>query len=182
MAAIRTYQGISPTIGENVYVDEASVVIGDVTLENDSSIWPGAVIRGDVNHIRIGARTNIQDGAVLHVSHKTDALPDGWPLMIGDDVTVGHNVTLHGCRIGHRILVGIGTIVLDNVTVEDEVIIGAGALVPPGKTLKSGFLYVGSPCKQARPLTEKEKQHLSSSAAHYVKIKNNFLTEPNTKP
>ncbi|MGI1679423.1 MAG: gamma carbonic anhydrase family protein [Cellvibrionaceae bacterium] len=180
MAAIRTYQGIAPKIGKNVYVDEASTVIGDVSIGEDSSIWPGAVLRGDVNHIRVGKRTSVQDGAVLHVTHKNETLPDGWPLIIGDDVTIGHNVSLHGCRIGHRILVGIGAIVLDNVTVEDEVIIGAGTLVPPGKTLESGFLYVGSPCKQVRALTKNERERLSYSAAHYVKVKNHFLAE--TKP
>lgn len=177
MAALRTYQGIAPTLGNDVYIDEASTVIGDVTIGDDSSIWPGAVIRGDVNHIQIGKRTSVQDGAVLHVTHKSKALPEGYPLIIGDDVTIGHNVSLHGCRIGDRILVGIGAIVLDNVTVEDEVIIGAGTLVPPGKTLESGYLYVGSPCKQARALTDSERERLSYSAAHYVKVKNHFLTE-----
>ncbi|MGH1472011.1 MAG: gamma carbonic anhydrase family protein [Cellvibrionaceae bacterium] len=175
MASVRTYQGITPTIGTDVYIDEASSVIGDVTIGKDSSIWPGAVLRGDVNHISVGKRTSVQDGAVLHVTHKSETLPDGWPLIIGDDVTIGHNASLHGCRIGDRILVGIGAIVLDNVTVEDEVIIGAGTLVPPGKTLESGFLYVGSPCKQVRALTDNERERLSYSAQHYVKVKNQFL-------
>ncbi len=171
----RPYQDISPTIADSVFIDPAASVIGDVEIGADSSVWPGAVIRGDVNHIRIGERTSVQDCAVLHVTHKRDSLPEGWPLIIGDDVTIGHKVTLHGCTLGNRILVGIGTIILDGVTVEDDVMIGAGTLVPPGKTLKSGHLYIGSPCKQVRTLTESEMANLPYQAAHYVKVKNHYL-------
>lgn len=171
---IRAYQSIHPSIASNCFIDPAAVVIGDVVIGDDSSVWPGAVIRGDVNHIRIGARTSVQDGAVLHVTHKRDSLPEGWPLIIGDDVTIGHKVCLHGCNVGNRILIGIGTIVLDGVTIEDDVIIGAGSLVPPGKTLQSGFLYVGSPCKQVRKLSDDEIKMLPYQAAHYVKVKNNY--------
>ncbi|MEH6639879.1 MAG: gamma carbonic anhydrase family protein [Porticoccaceae bacterium] len=174
-ANIRSFQGITPTLGERAYVDEAATVIGDVQLGDDASVWPGAVIRGDMHRIRIGCRTSIQDGSVLHITHSSDYNPDGWPLIIGDDVTVGHNVTLHGCTLGNRILVGIGSTVMDGAVVEDEVMIGAGALVPPGKRLQSGFLYVGSPCKQARPLKDSERAFFTYSAGNYVKLKNQYL-------
>jgi len=173
---IRSYQHKHPLVGANCYIDPMAVVIGDVEIGADSSVWPGAVIRGDVNRIRIGARTSVQDASVLHVSHKRDSLPEGWPLLIGDDVTIGHKVTLHGCHLYNRILVGIGSIVLDGAIVEDNVIIGAGSLVPPGKKLKSGFLYLGSPCKQVRALTDDEIAMLPYQASHYVKIKNNYLS------
>ena len=123
-------------------------------------MWPLTVIRGDMHRIRIGARTSIQDGSVLHITHAGPFNPDGYPLTIGDDVTVGHKVILHGCTIGNRVLVGMGAIVMDGAVVEDEVVIGAGSLVPPGKRLESGYLYVGSPVKQARPLSDKEKAYL----------------------
>ncbi len=110
---------------------------------------------------------------MLHVSHKNDTKPNGSPLIIGEDVTVGHHVTLHGCTIGNRVLVGINTVILDDVVIEDDVMIGAGSLVPPRKVLKSGYLYVGSPVQQVRPLTEKELAFLPYSARHYVKVQNN---------
>lgn len=175
MHSIRPYLDHRPVIGERVYVDPAAAVIGEVRIGDDSSIWPFAALRGDVNHIDIGARTSVQDGSVLHVTHKRAELPDGWPLIVGDDVTVGHKVTLHGCTLGNRIIVGIGTIILDGVTVEDDVMIGAGTLVPPGKTLASGYLYLGSPAKPVRPLTEEEIAYLPYSAAHYVKVKDHYL-------
>jgi len=175
--SIRTFQGITPTLGERVFVDPSAVVLGDVQVGADSSIWPHAAIRGDVHRIRIGARTSIQDGSVLHVTHAGPFNPDGYPLEIGDDVTVGHQVTLHGCRIGNRVLVGMGAIVLDGAVVEDEVVIGAGSLVPPGKTLESGYLYVGSPVKQARPLSDKERGFFRYSADNYVRLKDQHLAE-----
>ena len=135
------------------------------------------MIRGDVKSIRIGKNSNVQDHCMLHVSHKNQSKPNGSPLMIGEDVTVGHHVTLHGCTIGNRVLVGINTVVLDDVIIEDDVMIGAGSLVPPRKILKSGFLYVGSPVQQVRPLTEKEIEFLSYSALRYVKVKNNYLQQ-----
>ncbi|MNC58686.1 UDP-3-O-[3-hydroxymyristoyl] glucosamine N-acyltransferase [compost metagenome] len=153
------------------------MVIGDVELGDDCSVWPLAVIRGDMHSIRIGARTSIQDGSVLHITHAGPFNPGGYPLEIGEDVTVGHKVTLHGCRIGSRVLVGMGTIIMDGVVVEDEVVIGAGTLVPPGKTLESGYLYVGSPAKQARPLSDKERAFFAYSAANYVKLKDLHLVE-----
>ena len=172
---LRAYQGYTPQLGERAYVDPAAVVIGDVTLGADSSVWPCAVIRGDMHRIRIGDRTSIQDNSVLHITHAGPYNPDGYPVTIGNDVTVGHSVTLHGCTIGDRVLVGIGSTVLDGAVVEDEVIIGAGTLVPPGKTLESGYLYVGSPCKQARPLKDSERKFFRYSASNYVKLKDTYL-------
>ncbi len=175
--AIRKYQGTTPTLGEKVFVDVSAVVIGDVVLGDDSSVWPLTVIRGDMHRIRIGARTSVQDGSVLHITHAGPFNPDGFPLLIGDDVTIGHKVMLHGCTVGNRILIGMGSTVMDGAVVEDEVIIGAGSLVPPGRVLESGFLYVGSPAKQARPLTEKERAFFTYSAANYVRLKDQHLAE-----
>ena len=171
---LRTYQGIHPQLGDNVYVDQASVLVGDIALDTDASIWPMVAARGDVNHIRIGKNSNVQDHAMLHVSHKKADKPEGSPLIIGEDVTIGHHVKLHGCTIGNRVLVGIGTIILDDVIVEDDVMIGAGSLVPPNKVLESGYLYVGSPVKKVRPLTDKEKAFLPYSAQNYVKVSVNY--------
>jgi carbonic anhydrase/acetyltransferase-like protein (isoleucine patch superfamily) len=167
---IRAFQGIQPTIPVSAFVDDSAVVIGDVTLGEDCSVWPTAVIRGDVNSIRIGARTNIQDGTVIHVTHDGPHSPGGAATSVGDDVTVGHKVILHACAIGDRVLVGMGAVVMDEVVVEPDVVIGAGSLVTPGKTLASGHLYVGSPARQVRPLTEREREHLVYSADHYVKL------------
>jgi carbonic anhydrase/acetyltransferase-like protein (isoleucine patch superfamily) len=173
--SIETYQGIAPTLGERVYVHPAAVVIGKVTLGEDVSVWPTAVVRGDVQSIQIGARTSIQDGAVLHVTHDGPYAPGGRALLIGSDVTIGHRVTLHACTIGNACLIGMGAIVLDNAVIEDLVMIGAGSLVPPGKELKRGGLYVGSPVKRVRDLTAREIEFLTYSAAHYVKVKNEYL-------
>lgn len=174
---IRSYKGITPTYDNSVYIDESSVLVGDITLGKDSSVWPLVAARGDVNYIRIGERTNIQDGSVLHLTRASKSNPDGYPLIIGDDVTVGHKVMLHGCQLGSRILVGMGAIVMDNAIVEDDVIIGGGSLVPPNKRLESGYLYVGSPVKQARPLTEQERAFLKISADNYVQLKDEYLAE-----
>ncbi|MCT8090579.1 gamma carbonic anhydrase family protein [Acinetobacter sp. C_4_1] len=171
---IRPYLDVAPQIDDSCYVDDMSVVIGDVVLAENVSVWPFAVIRGDVNHIRIGKNSNVQDHAMLHVSHKKADKPEGSPLIIGEDVTIGHHVTLHGCSIGNRVLVGINTIVLDDVVIEDDVMIGAGSLVPPRKHLESGYLYVGSPVQKVRPLTDKEKEFLPYSARHYVKVAENY--------
>ena len=175
--SIRTFQEHTPALGERVFVDPSAVLIGDIEIGEDSSVWPLTVIRGDMHRIRIGKRSSIQDGSVLHITHAGPFNPDGFPLTIGDEVTVGHKVTLHGCTLGSRILVGMGSIVMDGAVVEDEVIIGAGSLVPPGKTLESGHLYVGSPVKQARPLTEKERSFFSYTAGNYVKLKDQHLAE-----
>ncbi len=174
---IRSYQGVRPQFNARVFVDPTAVIIGDVVIGEDSSLWPYTIARGDMHRIRIGSRTSIQDGCVLHITHASDFNPDGHPLIIGDDVTVGHSVNLHGCTIGNRVLVGIGSTVLDGAIVEDEVVIGAGTLVPPGKRLVSGFLYVGSPCKQARPLKDSEKQFFKYSANNYVKLKDAHIAE-----
>ncbi len=174
---LRQYQGIYPTLGSENYIDPSAVVVGDITLANDVSIWPLVAARGDVNSIKIGARTNIQDGTVLHVTRKSDHNPSGNPLIIGDDVTVGHKCMLHGCTRGRRILVGRGAIIMDGATVEDDVFIGAGSLVPPNKTLISGYLYVGNPVKQVRLLKESESNFLSESAHNYVNLKNEYLAQ-----
>lgn len=174
---IRPYKGVRPQSGERVMIDITSVVIGDVVLDDDVGIWPLVVIRGDVNRVTIGKRSNIQDGSVLHLTHKSAANPEGHPLIIGEDVTVGHKVMLHGCTIGDRVLVGMGSILLDGVIVEDDVMIGAGSLVSPGKRLESGYLYLGSPAKKIRPLTEEEIGGLLYSANNYVGWKNDYLSE-----
>lgn len=175
--AIRKFQDMSPQFGQRVYVDTAATVIGDVTLGDDVSVWPGAVIRGDLLPIAVGARTNVQDNAVLHTTHQSKFNPAGWPLVIGDDVVIGHRAVLHGCTVGNRVLVGIGVIVNDGAAVEDEVMIGAGCLVPPGKRLASGFVYVGNPAKQLRPLTEAEREFFTYSPANYVRLKDRYLAE-----
>lgn len=175
--AIRTYQQFTPRLGERVFVDASAVVLGDVEIGSDSSVWPLVVIRGDMHSIRIGERSSVQDGSVLHITHAGPFNPQGFPLNIGDEVTIGHNVTLHGCSLGNRILVGMGSIIMDGAVVQDEVVIGAGSLVPPGKVLESGYLYVGSPVKQARALTDKERSYFSYSAANYVRLKDQHLME-----
>ncbi len=168
------YRGVCPTVGAGAYIDPTAVVIGDVVLGADVSVWPMAVIRGDVNYIRIGARSNVQDGSVLHVTRPYPGSDAGWPLIIGDDVVIGHKVTVHGCTIGNRVLVGIGAIVLDGAMVEDDVMIGAGTLVSPGKRLKSGGLYLGSPARRARELTAAEIARIPAMAGFYVDLKNEY--------
>ncbi|AGH80281.1 carbonic anhydrase [Psychromonas sp. CNPT3] len=172
---IRPYQGIFPKIADSVYLDPFCSIIGDVQLAEDVSIWPMCVLRGDVNTIKVGKRTNIQDGAVLHVARKGEASKEGYSLYIGDDVTVGHKAMLHACHIQDRVLIGMGAIVLDNANIESDVILGAGSLVPSNKTLKSGFLYIGSPAKAIRELTIDELAFLKRSAMHYVKLKNDYI-------
>lgn len=171
---IRAYQGITPTLGARVYVDESAVVIGRTALGDDVSVWPCAVLRGDVNRIEIGARTNIQDGSVLHVVHDGPFAPGGLPLIIGEDVTVGHKAMLHAARIGSRCLIGMSAVILDGAVIEDEVLVAAGSLVPPGKRLAARGLYMGNPVRRARDLTAPEIEQLLYSARHYVKIKDNY--------
>lgn len=175
----RSYKGISPTLAKRVYVDDSAVLIGDIHIDEDSSVWPLVAARGDVNHIRIGKRTNIQDGCVLHVTRTSAGDTEGFPLIIGDDVTLGHRAMLHGCTLGSRILVGMAAVIMDGAVVGDDVIIGGGALVAPGKQLESGYLYVGSPARRIRPLTDAEKRFLKDSAANYVILKNDYLQEQN---
>ncbi|EGT5662801.1 gamma carbonic anhydrase family protein [Cronobacter dublinensis subsp. dublinensis] len=182
-SVLRPYKNTFPQTGQRVMVDCSSVVIGDVRMADDVGVWPLVVIRGDVNYVCVGARTNIQDGSVLHVTHKSSYNPDGNPLLIGEDVTVGHKVMLHGCTIGNRVLVGMGSIVLDGAIIEDDVMIGAGSLVPQNKRLESGYLYLGSPVKQIRPLKEAEREGLRYSANNYVKWKDEYLAqESQTQP
>jgi carbonic anhydrase/acetyltransferase-like protein (isoleucine patch superfamily) len=172
---IRPYRDARPVIGQRVWIDPAAVVIGRVTIGDDASVWPGAVLRGDVNYIEIGARTSIQDGSVLHVASARLAGAEGIPLLVGAECTVGHRVILHACTIGTRCLVGMGAIVMDGAIVGDEVIIGAGSLVPAGKKLVPRTLWVGSPARQARALSDKEIAMLAESAAHYVALKDDYL-------
>ena len=174
---VRGFRDWQPVLGDRVFVDPSAVVLGDVELGDDCSVWPGAIIRGDMHRIRIGDRTSVQDGSVLHITHAGPFNPDGYPLTIGDDVTIGHKVLLHGCSIGDRVLVGMGSIVMDGAVVEDEVIIGAGSLVPANRTLESGYLYMGSPAKQVRALTDKEREFFTYSAANYVRLKDQHLLE-----
>lgn len=178
---LRPHQNQTPQLGARVYIDPMACVIGDVHLGDDCSVWPHTVIRGDMHRIRIGARCSLQDNSALHITHAGPYEADGFPLTIGDDVTVGHRVVLHGCTIGSRVLIGIGAIVMDGVVIEDEVVLGAGSLVPPGKKLESGFLYVGSPAKQVRALTEREKAFFTYSANNYRKLKDRYLDETVSK-
>jgi carbonic anhydrase/acetyltransferase-like protein (isoleucine patch superfamily) len=174
---IATYKGVTPTIPSTCFVDPSAVLYGDIELKEEASIWPLVAARGDVNHIRIGARTNVQDGSVLHVTRTSEKFPKGFPLIIGDDVTIGHKCMLHGCTLGNRILVGMGAIIMDGAVVQDDVFIGAGTLVPPNKVLESGYLYVGNPMVQKRVLSESEVAFLKQSALNYVKLNNEYLAE-----
>jgi len=169
---IRSFKGIKPETPQSCYIDETALIIGDVKLGEHSSVWPMTVIRGDVNRIRIGNNTNIQDGSVLHVSHKGEYNLEGGALHIGNNVTVGHKVILHACTIGDSCLIGMGSIVMDNAIIEPQVMLGAGSLVTGGKTLESGYLWLGNPVKRVRKLTQKEITFLDYSALHYVKLKN----------
>ncbi|WP_029591732.1 gamma carbonic anhydrase family protein [Franconibacter pulveris] len=178
-AVLRPYQTFFPQLGNRVMIDASSVVIGDVRIADDVGIWPLVAIRGDVNYVEIGSRTNIQDGSVLHVTHKSSYNPEGNPLIIGEEVTVGHKVMLHGCTIGNRVLVGMGSIILDGAVIEDDVMIGAGSLVPQNRRLESGYLYLGSPVKQIRPLKEAEIEGLKYSANNYVRWKDEYLAQDN---
>lgn len=171
---IRTFQGITPRIAATAYVDEAAVVIGDVTIGEDSSLWPTAVARGDVHRITIGARTNIQDGSVLHVTSDTAFYPGGFALTVGDNITVGHRAVLHACTIGDHCLIGMGSVILDGAVLEPRVLLGAGSVVAPGKTLKGGHLWLGSPAQCVRPLRDEELAYLEFSAEHYVALKNDY--------
>ncbi len=173
--SIRPHKAHHPALGQRVHVDESAVVIGDVALGDDCSVWPLTVIRGDMHRIRIGARCSIQDGSVLHITHASDYNPGGFPLTIGDDVTVGHKALLHGCTIHNQVLIGMGATVMDGAVIESQVILGAGSLVPPGKVLSSGYLYTGTPARQVRPLTDSEKTYFLYTAANYVKLKNEYL-------
>lgn len=174
---IKSFRGHTPKLGQRVWVDDSAVLIGNIEIGDDSSIWPLVSIRGDMHHIRIGARTSIQDNSCLHITHASEFNPAGYPLQIGDDVTIGHLVMLHGCTIGNQILVGMSSTILDGAIIEDKVVIAAGSLVPPGKTLISGYLYLGSPVKQIRPLTETEQAYFQYACQNYVKLKDEYLAQ-----
>jgi carbonic anhydrase/acetyltransferase-like protein (isoleucine patch superfamily) len=167
---IAPHHGVEPRLAHGSWVHPHATVIGEVSLGRDASVWPGAVIRGDVNWISIGDATNIQDNSVLHVSHKTPANPAGGPLVIGARVTVGHTVILHACTIEDECLIGMGSIILDRAVVQKHVLLGAGSLVPEGKVLESGHLYLGRPAKLVRALTAEELAYFNYSAEHYVKL------------
>jgi len=175
--SIRSHAGLHPRIAAGVYIDPDAVVIGDVEIGAGSSVWPMTVIRGDIHHIRIGERTSVQDGSVLHVTHAGPYNPDGFPLIIGDDVTIGHKVMLHGCTMGNRILIGMAAVIMDGAMVNDEIIVGAGTLVPPGKVLESGYLYIGNPVRQVRPLSDKELQYFHYTSKRYVDLGAAYLDE-----
>jgi carbonic anhydrase/acetyltransferase-like protein (isoleucine patch superfamily) len=174
--SIRPYLDWQPSIGARAWIDPAATVIGRVSVGEDASIWPGAVVRGDVNWISIGARTSIQDGSVLHVASSRLAGGDGIPLVIGEECTVGHGVVLHACTVGRRCLIGMGAIVMDGAVIGDESIVGAGALVTAGTEIPPRTLWTGSPARQRRTLEAKEIAFLAESAAHYLKLKNDYLT------
>jgi len=168
---IRRFQDKTPIIDDSAYIDDTASVIGDVEIGANSSVWPMTVIRGDVHSIRIGERTNIQDASVCHVTHDGDFSPGGFPLTVGNNVTVGHRVLLHACTVGDDCLIGMAATIMDGAVIEDNVIVGAGSLVPTGKRLESGYLYVGSPVKRVRELNDKELAFLKYSAEHYSKLK-----------
>lgn len=169
------YLDTAPQLGARTYLHPSCQVIGDVTIGDDSSVWCQTVLRGDVNRIVIGRGSNIQDLTMGHVSHRTPDKPEGSPLIIGDHVTVGHSVILHGCTIGNECLIGMGSIVMDDVLIPDHVMVGAGSLIPPGKVLEGGMLYVGRPAQAVRALTESELAYLRYSAEHYMRVKDNYL-------
>jgi carbonic anhydrase/acetyltransferase-like protein (isoleucine patch superfamily) len=172
--AIRDFQGTTPRIHASAYVDPAAVVIGDVTVGEHTSIWPMAVVRGDVNSVVIGAYTNVQDGSVIHCTHDGPYTPGGYPTRIGDRVTIGHNAVVHACTVGEYCLVGMSATIMDGAVLEPRVMLGAGSLVPPGKVLEGGCLWVGVPAKRVRALTERELESLNYSAEHYVRLKNKY--------
>lgn len=174
---IRKFETHIPQLAESAWADETAVIIGNVIIGADSSIWPGAVIRGDIHSIQIGERTSVQDNSVIHATHAGKYHPEGFKTIIGSNVTVGHGVILHGCTVKDYCLVGMGALILDGAIIEEDVFVGAGSLVPPGKILESGYLWVGSPVKRARPLTTEELEFIRYSANHYVQLKNRYRND-----
>ena len=170
MADIRSFQGKTPSIAADAWVDPTAVIIGEVELGPGSSIWPLVVVRGDIHHIKIGSNTNIQDGSVVHVTHDSRFNPGGYPTIIGDSVTVGHKVMLHGCTIGNSCLIGMGAVVMDGAVIESRVVLGAGSLVPGGKILEGGYLWHGSPVRRVRELNEQEQEFLDYSPMNYARL------------
>ena len=175
-SVLRPFRDRLPTLGARAYVDPAASVIGDVVLGDDVSVWPFTVVRGDVNFVRIGDRTNLQDGTVVHVSHDgPHAKLGGFATRIGSDVTIGHKAIIHACTIEDAVLVGMGAIVLDGAIVRKHGFVGAGALVPPGKVVGEGELWLGNPAKKVRVLSDAEIEALYYSAGHYVRLKDEYL-------
>ena len=174
-SSLRPYLDQYPRLGQRVYVDPAATVIGDVELADDVSVWPGTIIRGDVNHIRIGARSNVQDGTIIHVSHHSPYNKAGYPTLVGADVTIGHGTIIHACTIEDACLIGMGACILDGATVKQHGFVGAGAVVGPGKVVGEGELWVGNPARCVRRLDDKAIEGLLYSAAHYVRVKDDYL-------
>lgn len=172
---LSSYLNTKPVIGDGVYLHPSCQIIGEVQIGDDSSVWCNSVLRGDVNRIVIGRGSNIQDLTMCHVSHRTPDKPQGSPLVVGDYVTVGHSVILHGCTIGNDCLIGMGSIIMDDVVIPERVMVAAGSLVSPGKVLESGKLYMGRPATAVRELTAAELAYLRYSAEHYMRVKNNYL-------
>jgi len=168
---IKPFRGVLPTIASSAFIEDTAVIVGDVAIHHESSVWFNSVIRGDVHYIRIGRRTNIQDLSLLHVTH------DIYPLVIGDDVTIGHHVVLHGCTIHDRVLIGMGSIVMDGAVVEEDCIIGAGSLITEGTVIPSRSLALGSPARIKRPLSEKELAWIKESASNYVRYARQYMTD-----
>ena len=175
MNHLRSFKGIMPTLGARAYVDPAATVIGDVVLGDDVSIWPGAVLRGDVHVIRIGARSNVQDGSIIHVTHDGPYSPGGFPALVGEGVTIGHAAVIHACTIEDYCLIGMHATVLDGVVVKKYGFVGAGSVVPPGKIVGERELWLGNPAQRIRLLTEKQIEQLHYSADHYVRLKDAYL-------
>jgi carbonic anhydrase/acetyltransferase-like protein (isoleucine patch superfamily) len=178
MNLLRPYRGVVPKLGERVYVDPAATVIGDVELDDDVSVWPGAVLRGDVHRIRVGARSNVQDGAVLHVTHDGPYTPGGFPCLVGADVTIGHAAVVHACTIEDACLIGMHATVLDGAVVKRHGFVGAGAVVAPGKVVGEAELWLGNPARRVRTLSDREIEQLHYSAQHYVELKDDYLGAP----
>ena len=178
MLNIRKYNNISPIIATKCYIDTSAVIIGNVTIGDNSSVWCNSVVRGDVSYIVIGENTNIQDLTMLHVTHyRQDINIKDKPIIIGNNVTIGHNCCLHACTILDNVLVGMGSTILDGAIINSDVIIGAGSLVTSNKVIESGYLYHGNPLNQVRKLTKDEIEFIKYSANHYVKLKNEYLKQ-----
>ncbi len=175
MNPLRSFKGVLPTLGERVYVDPAATVIGAVQLGDDASIWPGAVLRGDVHFIRVGARSNVQDGSIVHVTHDGPYSPGGLPTLIGTDVTIGHAAVIHACTIEDCCLIGMHASVLDGAVVRKYGFVGAGSLIPPGKVVGERELWLGNPARFVRLLSDRQIEQLHYSAAHYVRLKDDYL-------
>ncbi|HJP19446.1 MAG TPA: gamma carbonic anhydrase family protein [Nitrospinota bacterium] len=168
---LKPYKNKWPNVSSSAFIENSARVIGDVTIGEESSVWFNAIVRGDVNYIRIGNRTNIQDASVIHVTHDTH------PTILEDDITVGHSVTIHGCTIKSRVLIGMGAIILDGAVVESDSIVAAGALVTEGKEIPSGWMAMGVPAKPVRELTGQERASLLEHAQNYIRYKNEYMND-----